>query len=105
SSIGGTDADTEKVPDTTSTRGVQCCVERATMQGEIESIQMTVGIYQHGEERYSPIVKAGIVMQTRAGLEGGRPPARLTWYASGGRISAHRRDRFRSCCAPWSRPH
>lgn len=56
-----TDANAEKMSDTARTCRVQSRIERTAMSGEIEPVQMTVGIYQHGKSLIAWLGKAAIV--------------------------------------------
>ena len=47
SSIIGTHADAQKVPDPACARCVECGIQRAVMGGEVEAIKVTMGIYEH----------------------------------------------------------
>ncbi|GAO91959.1 hypothetical protein PSA5_04600 [Pseudomonas syringae pv. actinidiae] len=46
--VVGTDADAQKMPDTSTPRCLKGCIQGAVVLGEIETIEVTMGIYKHG---------------------------------------------------------
>jgi hypothetical protein len=48
SGVIGAYADTQKVTDAPATRRIESGVQRTPVLSEVETIEMTVGIYKHG---------------------------------------------------------
>src|SRR5690606_31221748 len=46
--IVGTYADAQEMPDTPCPRGIQRGIQGATMSGEVETVEVAMGIYKHG---------------------------------------------------------
>ncbi|GFM64521.1 hypothetical protein PSCICJ_06390 [Pseudomonas cichorii] len=47
--IVGTDANAQKMPDTSATRRFKGSVQRAIVLGEVKAVEVAMGIYKHGQ--------------------------------------------------------
>jgi hypothetical protein len=49
--VVGTDADTQEVPYPTLASGLQRCIQGAVVLGEVETIKVAMGVYEHRKLR------------------------------------------------------